>query len=186
VLAVPARAAARLVDPLSSPAAELLASIAYAPIVSAALGYARDRMGHPLDGFGFLVPRCEGMRTLGALFSSTLFPGRAPDGNVLITAFIGGMSDPEAVRLEDDILVRRVSEDMATALRADGPAAMVHLVRHQSAIPQYTLGHLERVARIRDLLAEFRGLHLRASWSEGVSVADCVRNGEALADQLYP
>lgn len=184
VLSVPASEAARLIDPLSPEVAGLLATIPYAPIVSAALGYTREQVRHPLDGFGFLIPRREGIRTLGGLFSSTLFPGRAPSGKALITAFMGGTRDPEAVTLDDDALVRRIGEDMATALRADPPPAMVHLSRHQSAIPQYTMGHLKRVARIKDLLAAFPGLHLRASWSEGISVADCVRNGEELADRL--
>jgi oxygen-dependent protoporphyrinogen oxidase len=184
VLAVQADAAARLIEPLSSEAAGLLRTIPYAPVVSAGLGYARDRVGHPLDGFGFLVPRREGMRSLGGLFSSTLFPGRAPSGNVLITAFIGGMTDPEAVSLDDDALVRRIGADMASALNADEPPALVHLTRYQSAIPQYTLGHLDRVGRIEALLAAFPGLHLRASWRDGISVADCIRNGETLAERL--
>mgnify|MGYP002631645804 CR=1 FL=1 len=184
VLAVPAGEAARLIEPLSSEAARLLATIPYAPVVSTALGYLRDRVRHPLNGFGFLVPRREGMRTLGGLFSSTLFPQRAPSGKALITAFMGGTTDPEAVTLDDDTLVQRFTGDMAMALGADAPAAMVRLSRHQNAIPQYTLGHLERVARIKNLLATFPGLHLRASWSDGISVADCILNGEKLADRL--
>lgn len=184
VLAVPAGEAARLIEPLSSEAAGLLATIPYAPIVSSALGYTRGQVRHPLDGFGFLVPRREGMRTLGGLFSSSLFPGRAPSGKALITAFMGGTTDPEAVTLGDNALIQRIGEDMATALGADAPPDMARMSRHQSAIPQYTMGHLERVARIKNLLAAFPGLHLRASWSEGISVADCILNGKKLADQL--
>ncbi len=184
VLAVPAGEAARLIEPLSPEAAGLLASIPYAPIVSAGLGYARDRVRHPLDGFGFLIPRREGMRTLGGLFSSTLFSGRAPSGKALITAFMGGTRDREALALDDGELVRRIGEDMAAALGAGAPPAMVHLSRHQRAIPQYTVGHLERVAKVKNLLAAFPGLRLRASWSEGISVSDCIRNGEKLADDF--
>jgi oxygen-dependent protoporphyrinogen oxidase len=184
VLAVPAAAAARLIAPLSSEAAGLLEAIPYAPIVSAGLGYARERVRHPLDGFGFLVPRREGMRTLGGLFSSTLFPGRAPSGAVLVTAFIGGMKDPGVATLDDDAVIERLSDDLAAALGVEGPPAMVRLTRYQSAIPQYTLGHLDRVARVETLLADYPGLHLRASWRDGISVADCARNGEVLAERL--
>jgi len=184
VLAVPAGEAARLLEPLSSEAARLLASIPYAPIVSLALGYPRNQVHHPLDGFGFLVPRREGMRTLGALFSSTLFSGRAPSGKALITAFMGGTTDAEAVTLDEEALLRRIDEDMETTIGTEAPPDMAYLSRHQNAIPQYTLGHLDRVARIKSLLEAFPGLHLRASWSEGISVADCIRNGEKLANRL--
>jgi oxygen-dependent protoporphyrinogen oxidase len=184
VLAVPAAAAARLIAPLSSEAAGLLDAIPYAPIVSVGLGYARDRVRHPLDGFGFLVPRREGLRTLGGLFSSTLFPGRAPSGTVLVTAFIGGIKDPEAVTLDDDAVIACLGNDLVAALGVDGPPAMARLTRYQGAIPQYTLGQLDRVARVEALLAGYPGLHLRASWRDGISVADCVHNGEVLAEWL--
>ncbi|UCH73542.1 MAG: protoporphyrinogen oxidase [Rhodospirillales bacterium] len=184
VLALPAGATAALVAPLAPEAATLLRAIPYAPIVSAGLGYGRDEVAHPLDGFGFLIPRVEGVRILGGLFSSTLFPGRAPDGRVLITAFIGGTTDPEAVALDDDAVTAAIAGDLAAALEIDGTPRPVRLSRYQAAIPQYTLGHLDRVAGVEAALADLPGLHLRASWRDGVSVADCVRNGEKLAESL--
>ena len=184
LLAVPAGATADLVGPLAPQAAALLRSIPYAPIVSAGLGYGREQVGHPLDGFGFLVPRVEGVRTLGGLFSSTLFPGRAPDGRVLLTAFIGGTLDPEAVDLDDEALAGLVGADLAAALGIEGDPSPVRLSRYQAAIPQYTMGHLDRVAGIDEQLASLPGLHLRASWRDGVAVSDCIRNAEKLADSL--
>ncbi len=184
VLAAPAAATAELIAPLAPEAATLLRAIPYAPIVSAGLGYARDQVTHPLDGFGFLVPRVEGVRTLGGLFSSTLFPGRAPDGRVLITAFIGGTTDPEAVALGDDAVTGAIASDLAAALAIDGAPAPVRISRYQAAIPQYTIGHLDRIAGIDAQLATLPGLHLRASWRDGVSVSDCIRNGEKLAESL--
>jgi oxygen-dependent protoporphyrinogen oxidase len=169
-------------EPLAPEAATLLRAIPYAPIVSAGLGYARGQVAHPLDGFGFLVPRVEGVRTLGGLFSSTLFPGRAPDGRVLITAFIGGTTDPDAVTLDDDAVTGAIEADLKAALAIDGAPAPVRLARYEAAIPQYTLGHLDRIAGIEAQLATLPGLHLRASWRDGVSVSDCVRNGEKLAE----
>jgi oxygen-dependent protoporphyrinogen oxidase len=184
ILAVPAGATANLMEPLAPEAATLLRAIPYAPIVSAGLGYARGQVAHPLDGFGFLVPRVEGVRTLGGLFSSTLFPGRAPDGRVLITAFIGGTTDPDAVTLDDDAVTGAIEADLKAALAIDGAPAPVRLARYEAAIPQYTLGHLDRIAGIEAQLATLPGLHLRASWRDGVSVSDCVRNGEKLAESL--
>jgi oxygen-dependent protoporphyrinogen oxidase len=184
VLALPAGAAADLVAPLAEAAAQILRAIAYASIASLALGYAREQVGHPLDGFGFLAPRREGLRTLGGLFSSTLFAGRAPDGRVLITAFIGGTTDPEAAALDDAALAGQVRDDLARALHISGPPAFQRITRWAAAIPQYTLGHLDRLAALDRALAPLPGLHLQASWKGGVSVADCARNGEALARRI--
>ncbi len=184
LLAVPAGPAAQLIEPLAPSAAALLRAIRYAPIVSAGLAYGREQVAHPLDGFGFLVPRVEGVRTLGGLFSSTLFPGRAPDGRVLITAFIGGTTDPEAVGLDDGAVTGLIAADLAAPLGIAGSPEPVLLSRYKAAIPQYTLGHLDRIAGIDAALEALPGLHLRASWRDGVSVADCVRNAEKLAESL--
>jgi len=184
LLAVPAGAAADLIEPLAPRASTLLRTIPYAPIVSAGLGYARQQVAHPLDGFGFLVPRVEGVRTLGGLFSSTLFPDRAPDGQVLITSFIGGTMDPDAVALDDDAVVGQIEADLAAALAIDGAPSLVRLSRYRAAIPQYTIGHLDRIAGIDAQLATLSGLHLCASWRDGISVGDCIRNGEKLAERL--
>ena len=184
VLAVPAAEAADLLEPLSQEVACLLRTIPYAPIVSASLAYDRSQVRHPLDGFGFLAPRKEGMQILGGLFSSSLFPGRAPDGKVLITAFIGGSTNPGVVALGDDELIARIQKELAQTLDITGEPSLVRLARHRRAIPQYTLGHLERIANLDRALAAFPGLHLRASWRDGVSVADCIKNGENLAERL--
>ncbi len=181
ILATPAGAAAALLEPLAPEAAALLRGIAYAPIVSAGLGYPRAAVGHPLDGFGFLVPRREGVRILGGLFSSTLFPDRAPPGQVLVTAFAGGATDPTVAEMEDRNLTALLHGDLARTLAIGAAPAPVHLFRHASAIPQYVLGHLERVDAIDRALTALPRLHLRASWRDGVSVADCIRNGEDLA-----
>jgi oxygen-dependent protoporphyrinogen oxidase len=184
ILALPAGAAADLLAPHSEVAARVLRSIGYAPVASLALGYERDQVGHPLDGFGFLAPRREGLRVLGGLFSSTLFAGRAPDGRVLVTAFIGGTTDPAVAALGDDELAGRVSDDLARVLDISGAPGFLRITRYAAAIPQYTLGHLERLAELDRELAPLSGLHLQASWRGGVSVADCARNGEALAQQI--
>ncbi|MBF0624730.1 MAG: protoporphyrinogen oxidase [Magnetococcales bacterium] len=184
ILAVPAPEAARLLHPLAPEAAHLLAEIPYAPVASVALGLARELVDHPLDGFGFLAPRREKLRTLGALFSSTLFDNRAPEGRVLLTAFIGGTTDPTVLELADASLVARVEGDLHQTLGFRGWADFVRLTRYSQAIPQYTLGHLERLERLERAMAPLKGLHLRANWRDGISVADCVRQAELLANHL--
>ncbi len=184
VLALPASAAGRLLAPLAPPAAEILETIPYAPIVGLGLGYEREQVRHPLDGFGFLAPRREAMRVLGGLFSSSLFARRAPAGKVLLTAFIGGTMDPGAAALGDKELLDRVTADLARALGIRGAPGFIRITRYERAIPQYTIGHLDRIAALDKAVQGLPGLFLQASWRGGVSVADCIRNGEALARRI--
>lgn len=184
VLSVPASAAAQLVAPFASTAARLLQDIPYAPIASIALGYQRSRVGHPLDGFGFLVPRREKIPLLGTLFSSTLFPNRAMAEHVLLTAFIGGMTNPTILKLTDEALVNQVELNLTRCIHNMIPADFVYLTRYSAAIPQYVLGHLGSIQGIDADLSKFPGIYTRANWRDGVSVADCVRNGERVAERI--
>jgi oxygen-dependent protoporphyrinogen oxidase len=189
VLAVPAPAAAQLVAPFAKSAVNALRAIPYAPVASVALGYPRAGVPHPLDGFGFLVPRREQLPLLGTLFSSTLFPDRAPEGKVLLTSFIGGATQPQLLQQDDAQLIAQVEQDLTHALGVMPAADFVYLTRYSAAIPQYTLGHLQRLQQVDADLQRFPGLYLRANWRDGISVADCVRNGERVAAQIaadYP
>jgi len=184
IVAAPAQEAAELLQPLSPAAAKILKSISYAGIASVALGYDRDQVKHPLDGFGFLVPRKENLRVLGGLFSSSLFLARAPENKVLITSYIGGAMDPGVIDLNDEDLIAQVSENLARALDIKGRPAFSQISRYHRAIPQYTLGHLQRLAELDYAVEAFPGLELQASWRGGISVADCIKNAEALAGRI--
>ncbi|MBF0285107.1 MAG: protoporphyrinogen oxidase [Magnetococcales bacterium] len=184
VLALPAPEAARLLEPFSAQAAEQLRGIAYAPIAAVMLGWRKEAVAHPLDGFGFLVPRKEGVRTLGGLFSSTLFPGRAPEGEGLLTCFIGGAMDAAALELSDEALIQQTQRDAGALIGAAEGAGFTRVTRHAAAIPQYRLGHLERLEAIDRALTPFPGLWTRANWREGISVADCIRQGEKTAERI--
>ncbi|MBF0156722.1 MAG: protoporphyrinogen oxidase [Magnetococcales bacterium] len=181
VLALPALAAARLLRDFAPGAADLLEGIAYGPIAILAIGYPRRNVEHPLDGFGFLAPRREGVALLGGLFSSTLFPGRAEAGRVLVTLFAGGRMGEAFLRTEDARLKAHLTGELAGILGISGDPERVHLTRIPRAIPQYELGHLERLAELDRILAPFPGLYTRGNWRDGISVADCIRNGERLA-----
>lgn len=184
VLALPAHAAARLLEPLSAAAARELAAIVYAPIASVGLGFHRAQIRHALDGFGMLIPRRENRQTLGVLFSSTLFPGRAPDDHALLTAFIGGARHPGLAQADDGAVIERILADLRPLLGVEGAPVMTRVTRWTRAIPQYELGHLERLARLDAALAALPGLHLRANYRDGISVADCVQNAQALAVRI--
>ncbi|MBF0158759.1 MAG: protoporphyrinogen oxidase [Magnetococcales bacterium] len=181
VLATPAPAAAQLLAPFCPDGAALLRSIPYAPVVSCAVGYRRQQIQHPLDGFGFLVPQREQLPILGALFSSTIFPDRSPTGDVLLTVFIGGQMDPAAVNLSDERIMERLQSGLQHNCGVRGKPHFIHIQRYQQAIPQYTLGHLQRINQLQQITSRLPGLHMQANWRGGVSVADCVRQAEQLA-----
>jgi len=180
VVAAPAYAAARFVEPLSAPLRRALEAIEYAPVAVVASAYRREDVRHDLAGFGFLVPKKEKRRILGTLFSSSMFEGRAPAGHVLLTTFAGGRRNPDMATLEDGALGAAVGDELG-ALVGAGKPLWHEIVRWRHAIPQYTLGHLERIAAIDHAAAAFPGLFWCANWRGGVSVSDCVKNGHAIA-----
>ncbi len=184
VLSTPASETARILEEISSDAARLLSGIHYPPILSITMGYKRSQVGHPMDGFGFLVPRKEPFRTLGSLFSSTLFAGRAPEDHVLLTNFIGGATDLAVDAADDRALAAEVSDEVGRLLSIDGKPEFVQATRYREAIPQYTMGHLQRLQDIDQALAGEPDLYLRCNWSGGISVGDCVKNGEMLARNI--
>lgn len=184
VLATPAHVSAKLLAPLDAMLAEPLDEIVYPPVAAVALGFPPGLIAHPLDGFGVLIPRRERRRTLGALFSSTLFSERAPEGHKLITAFIGGRQDPDAFEMSDEEMARQVINDLGGLLGIEGPPVWQRVNRWPKAIPQYELGHLARIKRLDQALAHHPGLSLIGNWRDGIAVGDCLENGRALADKV--
>lgn len=182
VLAAPAPAVAALAKGLGAPPD--LAAIPYAPVASVFLGYARDAVAHPLDGFGYLAPSREGRPVLGILFSSTLFAGRAPEGHIALTAFVGGVRRPELAELPDDELFALVAAEARTFLGARGDPVFRRVRRWRAAIPQYELGHLKRMAAILSWEASRPGLALAGSWRSGISVAQTLASGRDAARRI--
>ncbi|HXG03926.1 MAG TPA: protoporphyrinogen oxidase [Candidatus Binatia bacterium] len=182
VLAVEAHAAGRLLRYVDPPLATLLQVIPYASSVTIALGYRRADVPHPMDGFGFVVPRTEGRDLLACTFASVKFPGRAPDGHVLLRGFLGGALQPEVLERDDAELIARARRDLRDALGITAEPVLTRLRRHPAAHPQYAVGHLVTVEAIERRLAALPGLHLAGAAYRGVGVADCVRSGEAAAE----
>jgi oxygen-dependent protoporphyrinogen oxidase len=172
-VAAPANEAALLLEGISPALAGLLREVEYTPLTSVALAYPLGRVKGPADGFGFLAPRTSGMRTLGAIFTSSLFEGRAPEGWVSFTCFIGGTTDPEAIDLSDEELVGQAASDLGRTVGATGEPRVLALTRWRRAIPQYTLGHGGRVAAMEEEAARV-GVRLFGNYLHGVSVGDCV------------
>jgi protoporphyrinogen/coproporphyrinogen III oxidase len=184
IVATESHAAARLLRYVDPQLAALLGEITYASAATVSLGYRRADVPHPLDGFGFVVPHTEGRALLAGTFSSVKYPGRAPDGFVLLRAFLGGALGGDALRASDDELATRARAELGQALGVVADPVLVRVHRHPASMPQYRLGHLERVEAIEHRLDRLRGLRLAGAAYRGVGLADCVHSGEAAAEAL--
>jgi oxygen-dependent protoporphyrinogen oxidase len=184
VIATPAGTAAGLLEGLAPEVSVSLAGIAYAPLAVVSLGYRREQIPHGLAGFGFLAPRSSGLRALGTVWNSSLFPDRAPQGQVLLTTFVGGASDPSIVALSPQELSEIVRRDLATVLGVTGPPAMQRVTQYTQAIPQYNLGHTERLEKARHALRAVPGLWVVGNYWKGPAVGACFENSLAVAEQV--
>jgi oxygen-dependent protoporphyrinogen oxidase len=177
ILAVEAYTAAELLKDIDPALSQALASVEYPPVTTVVSIYDRTFVAHPLDGFGMLVPEVEKRNILGVIFSSTLFPNRAPDGMVALTTFIGGDRQPAIARSTDDEIARIVQIEHEQLLGVSAPPASIGIHRWERAIPQYTLGYGKIVAEIERGERENAGLVLLANYRGGVSMGDRVREG---------
>jgi protoporphyrinogen/coproporphyrinogen III oxidase len=187
VLACPAHAAAPLVAPLDLGAAAALDAIPFASVGVVCEGHGSADLARPLDGFGVLAPRDEGLRILGVLACDRIFPDHAPAGHRLLRSLVGGARDPAAATLSDDDLGAIVHRDLDRLVGLRGDPRPSRIYRHDRAIPQYTIGHLDRVATI-DRFARESGLSFTGASHRGVSVNGCIedafRTAEAIVDAL--
>ncbi|MFN0150296.1 MAG: protoporphyrinogen oxidase [bacterium] len=184
LLACPSWRAAELTAPLDADLSRHLGAIASAPVAVVALGYRLDDLGAAPDGFGYLIPRGEGLRPLGALFDSNLFPGRAPAGRALIRVLVGGAHEPALVSAGDTELLALARETLAAAPGIRATPVFTSIIRHARGIPQYTLGHAARVASIDDRLAAHPGLFVSGNSYHGVSVNACIAEARQLAGRV--
>ncbi len=184
VLTTPAFVSAGLLREMDPAIADRLDSIPYAGLAVVHLGFAHETLDAGPQGFGFLAPRSQGMRSLGCLWPSDIFPHRAPSGRRLTTTMVGGAHDPEAVELGDAALTRIALEDLRKAMGFVVAPRFKRVVRHPRAIPQYTLGHLDRVAAIELALGDRAGLEIGGNGLHGIAVNSCVEEAGPLAERV--
>ena len=183
-LAIPAYAAASLLQDADAELSRLLDQVEYASTSTINLAYRRADVPHPLDGFGFVVPFIENRSLLACTFSNVKFAGRAPADHVLLRAFVGGALQPELFELDEEELLRRVKVDLGDLLGITKAPLFTVVERWRRSMPQYHVGHLDLVSRIRARAQALPGLQLAGNSYGGAGVPDCIRSGEGVADEL--
>ncbi len=184
VLSVPAYTAADLIRDWLPALAGCLADVKYPPVAVAALGYRCADLRRELDGFGYLVPEFEQRRILGTIWNSSLFPGRAPEGCVLLTSFLGGARQPEyALRPEEEIL-HLAHEENAAAIGLGAPPVFSRVQRWRRAIPQYNLGHLATVAALEEAEGAHPGFYVCSNYRGGIALGDCLASAKRTAERV--
>ena len=183
-IAIPTYAAAQLLQQTDPNLSQELKSISYASTATVNLAYHREDVPHSLDGFGFVVPLIEKRSLIACTFSSVKFPGRAPNGFVLLRAFVGGALQPDMFALDDVQMLQRVRADLRMLLGIEKAPLFSQVTRWPRSMPQYEIGHLDRVQRIDNHLTQLPTLKLAGSAYRGAGIPDCIRSGEKAADAL--
>ena len=160
------------------------ADIYYPPVASLSLGFNENQFTHPLNGFGMLIPKVEDRYSLGALFPSSIFPERAPDGMVLLTMFIGGSMAPEKALQDESEMVANALNDLHDLLGLDGEPEYKHLSVYPKAIPQYIVGYERFLNRMEQIEADHPGVHFTGHYRDGISVGNSILSGINAADQI--
>ena len=178
VLTTPAYVTAKLLQDYLPVASQALSEIFYPTVACVVLAYPKSEFAYDMKGFGNLIPRTQGVRTLGTIWSSSLFAGRAPAGWQLLLNFIGGTLDPALAKLSEPEIIQAVHQDLKkTILRADTKAEPKAIAVHiwDKAIPQYEIGHLQRLATVETELQKAQGLYISANFIGGVALGDCIK-----------
>jgi oxygen-dependent protoporphyrinogen oxidase len=184
VFATPAHRTSQILRTLDRELSDALASIPYSGLAVVALGYETASLSRPLDGTGYLVTRAERLATLGVLWESSVFPGRAPDAAVLLRVFLGGSRRPDVIALNDEALTSVAQSELAKVMGITATPILQRVFRWPSAIAQYTVGHEQRVRDIRARLALHAGFHLCGTATDGVSLNHAIASAKRTAREL--
>lgn len=185
VLTTPSYVSADLLANFCPVASQGLENILYPAVACVVLAYPEEAFKIDAAGFGNLIPRGQGIRTLGTIWSSSLFPDRAPKGWRLLINFIGGSTDPAIANLSQEEIVQVVHHDLQqTLLKQDISPKVLAVHLWKRAIPQYCLGHHQTMAQIETGLQKWPGLFLCGNYTDGVAVGDCIRRAQECADRV--
>jgi oxygen-dependent protoporphyrinogen oxidase len=185
VLALPPHQMRPLIGHLDTEWDKLLEGIPAHDSATINFGFRREDIGHPLDGFGFVVPRREKKSILGCTFASQKFEGRAPEGLVLIRAFLGAATAESLESLGEEAVTKRVLDELTPILQLKAKPQMTHLAFYSKAMSHFRPGHLSQAARLEQKASEFKGLYLAGNGFKGVGIPDCVASGQTAAEKIF-
>lgn len=163
---------------------ELLNGIEYSSAAVVVSGHRLSDIEHPLDAFGLVIPAIEQRKVLAVSFTSRKFPGRAPEGRILLRTFVGGAMQPEILDQPDDGVLRTVRNELESILGVRGTPDFMEVCRYERSMPQYHIGHCERVAEINEMASRFTSLELAGNAYSGVGIPDCIASGEKAAERI--
>jgi oxygen-dependent protoporphyrinogen oxidase len=184
VSASPAYALSDMVKNMDRRLSNLVAEIPYPSLSVVCLGYRKEKIKTPVDAFGFLIPSREKRKILGTLYDSSIFPNRAPEGYVLLRSMVGGARASDLGRENETKLVDLVKGELAAIMDIKSAPDFVRVYKHEMAIPQYIVGHLERLRNIDTLLQKHNNLYLTGNAYRGIGVNDCIENSFKLAEKI--
>ena len=184
VLALRSHQAADLLVGAENELAGLLRQIPYASTAIVISGHKLTDIQNPLSAFGLVIPMIENRKILAVSYSSRKFPGRAPQGHVILRTFVGGAMQPELFDLSDDKIINLVHEELQEILGISGEPDFQMMARYEKAMPQYHVGHLERVKQIEQRISRLPGLELAGNAYRGVGIPDCIHSGEQAAQRV--
>jgi oxygen-dependent protoporphyrinogen oxidase len=185
VLATPAFKAGDILEPIAPGAADELKKILYASTATVSLAYRKEAFPHPLDSFGFVVPAVEQRKIMACTFSSLKYPGRAPAGHILLRAFVGGSLQPELFQDDDATMEKNVRDELSSLVGVKAQPLFSRIRRYPNSMPQYHVGHQERIRNIEAAIGTLPILALAGSAYHGVGISDCVRTGEEAAEKIF-
>jgi protoporphyrinogen/coproporphyrinogen III oxidase len=183
-LAVPAHNCADIVRNFDSTIHDILTTIPYPALSVVAFGVKREKIKRDVNMFGFLIPGKEKRRALGTLFDSSIFPGRAPEGYILLRTMVGGARAEELALLDDEKLISLVRDELADIIGLNEEPDFLRIYRYEKAIPQYELGHYRKLEALDEASAAHKGFYLTGNAYRGVAVNDCIANSVKLAEEI--
>jgi oxygen-dependent protoporphyrinogen oxidase len=184
VLATPTNISAKLLSSLDAGFDAQLTPVEYSGVAVVSLGYRHEDVSNPLSGFGFLVPRSSGLSVLGTVWNSSLFPGRAPEGQALLTSFVGGATNPNALRKSPVELAAQVHGELKLVLGVKKDPVFTNVTIWPRAIPQYNLGHTARLAALNAIRSKFPGLYFSGNYLNGPAIGTCVEHALQVAKEI--
>jgi oxygen-dependent protoporphyrinogen oxidase len=183
ILATPSFTTAKIVEEVDAKLSEILLTIPYVSSATVSLAYRRSQVHHPLDAFGFIIPRTEKRKIMASTWTSVKFNYRAPEDYVLLRVFVGGANNEELVSLDDEKMLRMIQEELKDIIEVEGDPILKRIYRWEKSMPQYLVSHLEKVARMEERTNLQPGLFLTGCAYKGIGISDSVHDAEIIAEK---